>query len=684
MPKLFPFKESVILVLMIVGQSGSAFAALRCVDVFNSNTSEREVFAGNQVIKTALRTAVLTSNKMPSEFLDSNNEDRSTGEAVMDRAPNKVFVSNKISSEQALTQFLSNLEKGISPSWKGLLAVGELKPVVAEVDFDSPATKEALAKIHEKFLALRVKKEEETKKAHDMDPREFPDYYVSAAGSASDRTFIKLVDQLKARFVVHQLMNGVPFKDINTIIKMKDLGLFFEGLGYWAPQKIESHSNLDGTLEFKNESSVIERLLGSGVVDARVRFHLEMMLDEARDYIQVVNSVTQDFMTEYKSQVTKYPDLFPGLTATTGAKDSINSAIENLARFKLSLETAKNQGASSLELTALKKDYANKEAELVQYLEGNHIVTRDELKTRMKETIAKLQVETVNVTKDEDKKKEEQKKVVKEALDPVNLAKKMTFHEIRPGSFKMGDAQVETEITKPFEMMATQVTQMMWAKLKIAMGEKDLGKINPSGFKTGADSTTVNIDGIDVQMKADHPVETVNYTEVNEFIAGLNQLSSTGDAKAQELLEKLIPGHKKGDVYDLPTEAQWEFVMRDRGNANKKHFDKDDESDLANFAWYNKNSVNQTHAVASLQPRMIDGQPFYDLEGNVWEWNKDWYDGTLKGGKDPQGAAAGSNRVMRGGGWFSYADSLRSGYRNYWGPEDRYSHVGFRLVRTRP
>lgn len=683
------------------------FAILDEVDKANPQTitallsilNEREVFAGNQVIKTALRTAILTSNKMPSEFLDSYHEDRSTGEAVLDRAPNKVFVSNKISSEEALTQFLSNLEKGISPNWKGLLAVSELKSLVDQVEFENPAVKEALAKIQEKFLALRIKKEEETRKANKMDPREFPDYYVSASGSASDRTVIKLIDQFKARFIVHQLMQGVPFKDIKTTVEMKDLNLFFEGLGYWAPQKIVSHFNTDGTLEFKNDSQVIERLLGSGVLDSRVRFHLEMMIDEARDFVQVANSVTQDFMSEYKSEITKYPELFPstiGSKVPADTQKAITASIENLSRFKLRLETAKTQGASSLELTALKQDYTKKETELVKYLEDYKIMSREELRTKMKEIIVSLQGEKTKETKEEDKEKEKQRTATREALDPINLAKKMSFHEIRPGRFIMGDeikpggmfskgSGTETEITKPFAMMATQVTQLMWARLKIAMGEKDLNKINPSYFKTGTDSMTVNIEGIDVSMKPDHPVEQVSWNDVKEYIDGLNRLSSSGDTKTQELLERLIPGHQKGDVYDFPTEAQWEFVMRDRGAANKKHFDRDDEAEVPKHAWYSGNSGNQTHAVGQKQPRMIDGKPFYDLEGNVWEWNKDSWDGSSKlpGGKDPIGIS-GSYRVLRGGSWNNFAQGLRSGYRNSYVPGIRGSNVGFRLVRTRP
>jgi formylglycine-generating enzyme required for sulfatase activity/MoxR-like ATPase len=694
------------------------FAILDEVDKANPQTitallsilNEREVFAGNQVIKTALRTAVLTSNKMPSEFLDSYHEDRSTGEAVLDRAPNKVFVSNKISSEETLTQFLSNLEKGISPNWKGLLAVGELKSLVDQVEFENPAVKEALAKIQEKFLGLRIKKEEETRKANKMDPREFPDYYVSASGSASDRTVIRLIDQFKARFIVHQLMQGVPFKDIKTTVEMKDLNLFFEGLGYWAPQKIVSHFNTDGTLEFKNDSQVIEKLLGSGVLDSRVRFHLEMMIDEARDFVQVANSVTQDFMTGYKSEITKYPELFPstiGSKVPADIQKAITSSIENLSRFRLRLEVAKAEGASSLELTALKENYSKKETELIKYLEDSRIMTREQLKVKMKEIIVSLQGERSQKGKEEEQKKEEQRKDVKEALDPINIAKKMTFQPIAPGKFKMGieikpggfmskGSGTETEITKPFEMMATQVTQMTWARLKVAIGESDLGKINPSHFKTGSDSMTVNIEGIDISMKPDHPVESVSWNDVKEYIDSLNRISRSGDSKTQELLVKLFPGHRKGDIYDLPTEAQTEFVMRNRGKANGEYFDKNDPSDLADHAWFDSNSKTaeypsgSTHAVATKKPRMIDRGdgvevPFYDQEGNVWEWNKDAWDGSssLPGGKDPIGTT-GSIRVIRGGGWSNGAQFLRSGFRNFYDPGYRNYGVGFRLVRTRP
>ncbi len=292
------------------------------------------------------------------------------------------------------------------------------------------------------------------------------------------------------------------------------------------------------------------------------------------------------------------------------------------------------------------------------------------------------------IVKEETRQEERRGEAHEKTTVPFFPAK---LHDIRPGEFIMGDIDgevkpVETEITIPFAMMDIKVTQYIWSHLKIAMGERtDKEKINPSYFKTGTGSVIMIIEGIDVQMKPDHPVENVSWTEVREFIDGLNHLSSQGDWKTQDLLVQLISGHQKGDIYDLPTEAQWEFVTRDRGNANKKYFDRDDEAELLKYGWFNVNSGDQTHAVATRQARMIDGNPFYDLEGNVSEWIKDSWDGgdKLPGGKNPL-SKAGIFRAIRCGSWGDSAQNLRTGARFSDMPSERSNQNGFRLVRTRP
>jgi formylglycine-generating enzyme required for sulfatase activity len=269
---------------------------------------------------------------------------------------------------------------------------------------------------------------------------------------------------------------------------------------------------------------------------------------------------------------------------------------------------------------------------------------------------------------------EEARKERTRALEEVRLidGKRMILQPIAPGKFMMGEVgkQIETEITKPYEMAATQTTQLVWRKVVEQAKLKFPGKYDalaldpdPSNFKGEL-----------------NPVEQVSWDDVQLWLGALNELAAQGDAIANEVM----PGHKPGEIYRLPTEAEWEFVVRVRGTTNGAYHFGDSETDLGRYGWFNGNSDNKTHPVATREPLVIDGGEFYDLHGNVWEWVQDWYDGTLKGGKDPHGPSTGSYRVLRGGGWSYNAWGLRSGDRNYWNPSYRNNDVGFRLVRALP
>jgi hypothetical protein len=113
----------------------------------------------------------------------------------------------------------------------------------------------------------------------------------------------------------------------------------------------------------------------------------------------------------------------------------------------------------------------------------------------------------------------------------------------------------------------------------------------------------------------------------------------------------------------LPTEAQWAYACR-AGSTTEYCFG-DDESRLAEYAWYKENSEGCTHDVGTLKP---NAWGLHDMHGNAWEWCAD-----VNGGL----------RVLRGGSWSTVARGCRSAYRRGDDPDDRYFNIGFRPVRMK-
>ncbi|MBQ6006913.1 MAG: SUMF1/EgtB/PvdO family nonheme iron enzyme [Kiritimatiellae bacterium] len=138
------------------------------------------------------------------------------------------------------------------------------------------------------------------------------------------------------------------------------------------------------------------------------------------------------------------------------------------------------------------------------------------------------------------------------------------------------------------------------------------------------------------------------------------------------------------DALDLPTEAQCEFACRagtttDYNNGkNRTGANSDANLDEVARYLYNGGYVDgipdrgcaADHCTAAVGSYAPNAWGLYDFHGNVWEWCLDRY------------SSSGSNRVLRGGGWSSYADSCTSSYRYNRGPSYESNFVGFRLVRT--
>lgn len=134
-----------------------------------------------------------------------------------------------------------------------------------------------------------------------------------------------------------------------------------------------------------------------------------------------------------------------------------------------------------------------------------------------------------------------------------------------------------------------------------------------------------------------------------------------------------------GARYRLPTEAEWEYMAR-AGTETPWFWGGSQDCKRANCCtgtlWLDK----QTRQVGS-----YSANPFglHDTAGNVWEWTGSAYSERLSGLETrlAEPGADSQPRSVRGGSWYRFEPFTRSSSRGGNWPQERFSDVGFRVVR---
>jgi formylglycine-generating enzyme required for sulfatase activity len=140
--------------------------------------------------------------------------------------------------------------------------------------------------------------------------------------------------------------------------------------------------------------------------------------------------------------------------------------------------------------------------------------------------------------------------------------------------------------------------------------------------------------------------------------------------------------------YRLPTEAEWEYACRAGAVTSRSYGET--EGLLPRYGWYGKNSGARSRPVGRKKPNDLG---LFDMHGNVFNWCQDRHKGAYpapKGGRaiedkeDVLQIVSTTPRAMRGGSFSDLASLVRSAFRIWNVPSNRFPNVGFRPARTLP
>ena len=249
---------------------------------------------------------------------------------------------------------------------------------------------------------------------------------------------------------------------------------------------------------------------------------------------------------------------------------------------------------------------------------------------------------------------------------------KLVLRLIPPGTFMMGSPSDEpgrssyedlygVVLTKPFYIGVFELTQKQW---ELVMGD------TPSAHKGDA-----------------RPVEQVSYNKIRGSVNGA-AWPTHNQVDANSFMGRLRS--KVNMLFDLPTEAQWEYACRAGTstalNSGKNLTGTQNCANMAEVGRYGGNTgdgkggYSQHTKVGSY---LENAWGLYDMHGNVHEHCRDFWNYGLgtAGVVDPVGASKGwdygDERAHRGG---AFDGNIRSASRSKYRCGSNYRTVGFRVV----
>ncbi|MGR5944669.1 formylglycine-generating enzyme family protein [Enterobacter sp. C4G1] len=270
--------------------------------------------------------------------------------------------------------------------------------------------------------------------------------------------------------------------------------------------------------------------------------------------------------------------------------------------------------------------------------------------------------------RDEQKRQAEQDALVNSALE--NLV------TVKGGRFQMGDFGPLIGEKLPFSADAdnkplhwVRLSDFRISKYRVTWGEFNRwleiqGRETNDYFQETANDSDPDYASLKIALGDNYPA-SASWQDARAYCQWVGQVSKRN--------------------IDLPTEAQWEYAARSRGqflifgnSDNWYHYENDIARNIA--------PSTENRPVGSYAPNPLG---LYDIQGNGADWVQDWYAADYYSDspeQDPQGPEKGDKRVIRGlprdagEGYTITRGSMRP--ETVQGPPSR--STGFRCVENSP
>lgn len=242
----------------------------------------------------------------------------------------------------------------------------------------------------------------------------------------------------------------------------------------------------------------------------------------------------------------------------------------------------------------------------------------------------------------------------------------------RPGEFWMGDGEERhlRRIGRSFAMASNEVTVEQFLRFR---KDRDYPKLS-------APTPTCPMHHVPWYEAAEY----CNWLSGQEGIPNEQWCYLPNEAGKYAAGMTMAANYLQRTGYRLPTEAEWECACR--AGAETVFSYGDTQELLRKYAWYNTNSLEQSHPVGSLKPNDFG---LSDMHSNVWEWTQDLYKDypksqageAIEDKEDVLNEISEGSRVLRGGSFYGFAAYVGSAFRNHRAPTWS-SDGGFRPART--